>query len=560
VHANPKYINVNRWTYKDGRGRLLVQDIVNAARAGGNYVQYSVPRAAGGAELQKMAYVGAFGEGDKLLAIQAGVYVDDIDAAVFRHAVWAATGGLAGLLVAGVIAFGVGRGLTRPLGLLCDAMDRLAGGDLSAEVPFAERRNEIGRIARSLTLFKGGLVEAERLRAAQSQDRQRAEVEKRTAMVTMAEAIEAETGAALQRITARTATMRATANEMSASASRTGDSTAHATTAAAQALNNAQTVAGAAEQLTASIREIGNQVSHSTEIVSRAVVAGTETRAAIDALNKQVVRIGAIADMIGEIAAKTNLLALNATIEAARAGEAGRGFAVVAAEVKTLATQTARSTKEIAEDIDQVRSATGAAVAAVMRIEQTITEINAISGSIATAVEQQGAATADIARSVTETAHAANEMTARTTEVSAEAIETGRHATEVGDNTTDLDAAVEALRHSVIRVVRTSGTEVDRRTGRRYNVDLPCRVGSAGQAEQAAALVDLSEDGACIAGGPALAPGTSGCVVVEAIGAPLPFTVRYIDNGMLHVAFVHMAASAEQLRSLLERLRRPRVA
>ena len=99
--------------------------------------------------------------------------------------------------------------------------------------------------------------------------------------------------------------------------------------------------------LAASIREIGSQMSQSAAVVGRAVTAGSETRATIEALNQEVEQIGAVADMIGEIAAKTNLLALNATIEAARAGDAGKGFAVVASEVKALATQTARSTQEI---------------------------------------------------------------------------------------------------------------------------------------------------------------------------------------------------------------------
>ena len=181
------------------------------------------------------------------------------------------------------------------------------------------------------------------------------------------------------------------------------------------------------------------------------MTAGAETRTTIEALNEQVGRIGAVADMIGEIAAKTNLLALNATIEAARAGEAGKGFAVVASEVKALATQTARSTQEIAEHIAQVRSATGVSVAAVVRIEQTIGEIDAIAGSIAAAVEQQGAATAEIARNVAETASAANEMTSHATEVSAEAEQTGRHAADVCNDAAGLNAAVGELRHSVIR-------------------------------------------------------------------------------------------------------------
>ena len=80
VHANPKYINVNRWEFKDSTGKLLIQDIVRTARAGGGFIEYLAPRSAGGAELRKLSYVGAFGAGDKLLALQAGAYIDDIDA------------------------------------------------------------------------------------------------------------------------------------------------------------------------------------------------------------------------------------------------------------------------------------------------------------------------------------------------------------------------------------------------------------------------------------------------------------------------------------------------
>ena len=86
VHANPKYINVNRWDYKDHKGQLLIQNIVAKARSGGGYLEYQVPKASGGPELPKLTYAGGYGEGDKLLAIQAGVYTDDIDAVVFDRA------------------------------------------------------------------------------------------------------------------------------------------------------------------------------------------------------------------------------------------------------------------------------------------------------------------------------------------------------------------------------------------------------------------------------------------------------------------------------------------
>jgi chromosome segregation ATPase len=343
------------------------------------------------------------------------------------------------------------------------------------------------------------------------------------------------------------------ANEMTASAGRTGNSAESAATASAQALANAQTVASAAEQLSASIREIGVQVNQSNAVVGRAVTAGNETRSTIEALNEQVARIGAVADMIGEIAAKTNLLALNATIEAARAGDAGKGFAVVASEVKALATQTARSTQEIAQHIGEVRSATGASVAAVVQIEKTIGEINAIAGSIAAAVEEQGAATAEIARSVTETASAANEMTSRTAEVSIEAEQTGKHASEVRENAAALNTAIGELRHAVIRVVRTSTAEVDRRAMRRYEVDLPCRLMVGGQTHDAR-VIDLSDGGAHLRGAPVLQVGARVTLSIAGVGFPLMCVVESSDEGAVSVAFDLDGAATTSFRGMPERL------
>jgi hypothetical protein len=79
----------------------------------------------------------------------------------------------------------------------------------------------------------------------------------------------------------------------------------------------------------------------------------------VEGLLEATQKIGEVMGLIQNIAAQTNLLALNATIEAARAGEAGRGFAVVASEVKALATQTAKATEEIADQIQTIRDATG---------------------------------------------------------------------------------------------------------------------------------------------------------------------------------------------------------
>ena len=360
----------------------------------------------------------------------AGAYLDDLDAAV--RATMSRLGAISAAIsvVLLLAAFLINKDISGSLDKLKIAMERLAKGDLATDIPGIARRDEVGVMAGAVLVFKQAM-EQEKLAVAQEQERQRAAAQKHAALVGMVDTIEAETTKSITEVGTLNAAMIATAEEMRASAGRTGNSAKNAATASAQALANAQTVASAAEQLSSSIREIGSQVAQSSAIVGRAVAAGGETRATIEALNEQVGHIGTVADIIGEIAAKTNLLALNATIEAARAGDAGKGFAVVASEVKALATQTARSTQEIAQHIAQVRSATGVSVAAVARIEKTIGEIDVIGGSIAAAVEEQGAATAESARNVTETASAADEMTGHATDVSVEAEQTGKHADDV---------------------------------------------------------------------------------------------------------------------------------
>jgi methyl-accepting chemotaxis protein len=437
------------------------------------------------------------------------------------------------LLIALLIAQATGRSVRR----IASVTLRLAEGDTEVDVSSLTRRDELGAIVRSLDVFRDGLLRVRSLQAQQQQEHEQAEASKRAALMGMAERIESETKIAIDKLGQQTTSMAGLADGMRESAVRTGQSSESAASAAALAQSNVQTVASAAEELSSSSREIGQQVSHSTRIVGLAVQAGTETRATIETLNQRVTQIGAVAGIISDIAAKTNLLALNATIEAARAGAAGKGFAVVASEVKALATQTARSTEEINRHIGEVRSATSASVEAVSRIEQTITEIDRIAGSIAAAVEQQGAATAEIARAVGETAQAAQEMTNRIAEVSTEAEQTGTRATDVHELASSLANAMVELKSAVIRMVRTSTAEVDRRRWQRLDVQLNCSIGAAGHPSQGATLLDISRGGACVRDGLPLRSNDRGTLRIAGLDLSLPFTVRSVESDLLRVEF-----------------------
>jgi methyl-accepting chemotaxis protein len=425
VHANPKYINVNRWDFKDSQGHLLIQNLVAKARAGGGFVEYLVPRVAGGKEVSKLSYVSGYGTGDKSLVIQAGVYVDDIDEVIFSRAVWIAVGGLAGLLVATLTALYLGRGLVRPLDRICGVMDGLASGDLAIEVPYRDRHNEIGRISRSLGVFKDALVDAERVREQQSGAEQRQLSQRRADMNRLADDFENAVGEIVNTVSSASAGLEQSAVNLSATAERSLELTTIVVAASGETSSNVQSVASATEEMASSVSEIGRQVQASAGIATQAVQQAQETNDRVGELAKAAARIGDVVELINMIAGQTNLLALNATIEAARAGEAGRGFAVVASEVKALAEQTAKATNEIGLQVTGIQTATQDSVAAIKEIGSTIERMSEIASSIASAVEQQGSATNEISRNVQHVARAAQQVSSNITDVQRGASETG---------------------------------------------------------------------------------------------------------------------------------------
>ena len=123
--------------------------------------------------------------------------------------------------------------------------------------------------------------------------------------------------------------------------------------------SSAAQAADEADQAAKQGRTIVNETVSSINLLASEVERAGEV---IRKLEADTNNVGTILDVIRGIAEQTNLLALNAAIEAARAGEQGRGFAVVADEVRTLASRTQDSTKEIQAVIEQLQSAAQSAV------------------------------------------------------------------------------------------------------------------------------------------------------------------------------------------------------
>jgi methyl-accepting chemotaxis protein len=358
-----------------------------------------------------------------------------------------AAGGLIGLIVLLILVST--KMIGRPLALMTDAMAKIAAGDHSVEIPSIEKRDDIGAMARTVQVFKDNAIENDHLKAEQEKAENRAAQERRQAQIKIADDFEVSVKGVVDGVGTASTQMQSTAESMSATAEETNHQVAAVASASEQASANVQTVATAAEEMAASIGEIGRQVEQSAEIAKRAVAEAEKTNGTVQGLAQAAEKIGAVVELITGIAEQTNLLALNATIEAARAGDAGKGFAVVAGEVKSLASQTAKATEEIGQQIAGMQSASGEAVEAIGGIGKTIAEVNETAAAIAAAVEEQGTATQDIARNVQEAASGTQEVSSNITGVSQGAEETGKAANQVLESAGQLSQQSEALRGAV---------------------------------------------------------------------------------------------------------------
>ncbi|HLH12744.1 MAG TPA: HAMP domain-containing methyl-accepting chemotaxis protein [Methylovirgula sp.] len=332
------------------------------------------------------------------------------------------------------------RTIAKPIEDLAEQMAALAAGNTEIDIVGSQRKDEIGAISKSLVVLRDAVRTNNALAAEiRARDDREARLMREAAIRAKVEKFSRELSATVTRLGAMTKRMAAASQDMILAARNAAEGSNQAKIASSNAAGDVSSVAIASEQLLASIEEISRQVVQSTNVVKKAVSESIETSTGMAKLAEAARRVGDIVSLISRIAAQTNLLALNATIEAARAGEAGRGFAVVAQEVKTLATQTARATQDISNQIADIQAATENSVSAIDTIQAKIGEIEQISAIIASAVQEQGASTQEIARNVRSAASGTTAMSNFVEGVAKAVVATSESVESFVDLARDLD-------------------------------------------------------------------------------------------------------------------------
>ena len=359
--------------------------------------------------------------------------------------------------VAGAVVLVIARGIVRPLAQVADTLDAIAYAELDSATPLQPTRGEIARLMAATDRLADVIGERQRRELVHNDLDRTWQASRRANLSNLARQVESATEVGIQPIIDGAATLHLKAEDMLA-ALETVRAAFDETVRAAEGSHAMNQAAGQlSDQVIRAITEISEQVRRGSGLGREAVVRANASRATIDALARAANQIGDIVTVINDIASQTNLLALNATIEAARAGEAGRGFSVVASEVKTLATQTGKSTGQIGAKVAEIQATTREVVAALSNVAEAIDQLSDVTVSVSAAIEQQRDAAENFAASARETSAATSDVVGRMAGIADMVQRSRATAQDVSAVAEAMQSTSQILCREIPDIVRKSG-------------------------------------------------------------------------------------------------------
>ena len=457
--------------------------------------------------------------------------------------------GLAAILLAVGTAAMAARSLSEPLAQAGETVDAIVCAELgSAPQPSQGRRTEIDRLMAGIDRLADFLREQQRRDLVLIDVGRKHRSARRANLSNMAIELENATEIGMRSILDGSVGLRAKAEDMRAALEAVRAASDETARAAERSRAMNHDAAKFSEQIITAIGAIDEQVGRGSIASREAVQRAGNSREIINALATAADDIGEIVGVINAIADQTNLLALNATIEAARAGAAGRGFAVVASEVKSLATETGRSTEQIGAKIAEIQSRTRQVVGSLAEVAEAIDQLSAVTDSIAAAMDEQRAAMQGFSANARTTNAAVSDVAGRMADIAKMVVSSTASASNVADVAMDMQRTSEVLRREIPDIVRKA-LRADLREYPRYDIDARAIVELENHRFDVR-VFDISESGARIENVARLAVGTRFVLTFPGLHPVAGKVVRVAEDS-LGACFEPQKLKMEEVRRLI---------